>query len=146
MKPKRRRLALLIVSLALGGVAAALIISAFRDNIVFFFSPSEITARAPEIGARLRVGGLVEAGSVVRESTRITFAVTDGAARLIVTYDGVAPDLFREGQGVVADGIWDGQGQVVARSLLAKHDEKYMPPEVADALKKTGRWKDGAPP
>lgn len=145
-KPKRQRLLLLLVSLAVAGAAATLMITAFRDNIVFFFSPSEIAQKNLPEGARVRVGGLVEAGSVLRDGTRLTFSVTDGAARLVISYNGIAPDLFREGQGVVAEGLWNGRDAVEARKLLAKHDEKYMPPEVADALKKTGRWKEGAAP
>lgn len=127
------------------GVAAALILSAFRDNIVFFYSPTEIAAKHLSPDRRLRIGGLVEEGSVAHapDGVTITFRVTDLTTALPVTYRGILPDLFREGQGVVAEGNMRADGVFEAREVLAKHDEKYMPPEVAAALKKSGRWQEG---
>lgn len=146
---RRRRLLILLLS-GLGlGTAAALTLTAFQDNLVFFHSPSDIAAKPPRPGQVIRVGGLVEAGSVTRAagSASVAFRVTDGAHALAVTYRGVLPDLFREGQGVVAQGALDTQGVFVAREVLARHDENYMPPEVADALKRAGHWQpDGPPP
>ena len=142
MKLKHRRLTFVI----LGGVALAaatgLILYAFRDNIVFFRSPSELMARHFSPDQRLRVGGLVVKGSVQHDSDGVTtrFDVTDLTQTIKVTYRGILPDLFREGQGVVAEGYLK-DGIFVAKEVLAKHDEKYMPPEVAAALKKSGRWK-----
>ena len=144
---KRARLLMLLAGLAGVGLAAWLMITAFRDNIVFFFTPTEMKEKSLAVGTRVRAGGLVEAGSVARTGGQVAFVVTDGATRLLVQYDGILPDLFREGQGIVADGVWqgekDGIGQFQAETVLAKHDENYMPPELAEALKKTGRWKDG---
>ena len=128
--------------MALLGVAAALTLGAFRDNLVFFHGPSEIAAKGIPAERRFRLGGLVEENSVVREGDGVTvsFRVTDRAASVPVRYRGLLPDLFREGQGVVADGALDGDGTFVATEILARHDETYMPPEVAAALKKAGRW------
>lgn len=146
----RRRRRLLILALAgLGvGTAAALTLTAFQDNLVFFHSPSDIAHKPPRPGQMIRIGGLVEEGSVQRPagSATISFRVTDGAHTLPVTYRGVLPDLFREGQGVVAQGAMDAHGVFVAREVLARHDETYMPPEVADALKRSGHWQHGGPP
>ena len=118
---------------------------ALRDNIVFFYGPSELAQKAPHEGQRLRIGGLVKQGSLVREGENtVRFAVTDTKQEVEVTYTGLLPDLFREGQGVVAEGTL-GQDKVFhADSILAKHDERYMPREVADALKKQGVWREGA--
>ena len=146
---RRRRLMILLLAGLGVGTAAALTLAAFRDNLVFFHSPSDIAAKPPRPGQVIRIGGLVEAGSVVREagSATVAFRVTDGAHALAVTYRGVLPDLSREGQGVVAQGAMDGHGTFVAREVLARHDETYMPPEVADALKRAGHWQpDGPPP
>ena len=125
------------------GLAAALILLAFDDNLVFFFSPTEVQAREFSPEQRLRVGGLVEEGSVVRESDGLTirFNITDLSEIVAVSYNGVLPDLFDEGQGVVAEGHIRG-GTFQAVEILAKHDENYMPKEVADALKKSGNWKE----
>lgn len=139
MKPKHRRLTFVIIGLGLLGVAAALILSAFRESIVFFHSPSEIAEHANLADRRLRIGGLVEEGSVERGGTTITFRITDLANTVTVAYTGILPDLFREGQGVVAEGRMTN-GVFVADQVLAKHDESYMPPEVAEALKKSGQW------
>jgi cytochrome c-type biogenesis protein CcmE len=139
MTRKKRRLAMLgLAGLGLA-TAAALGLAAFEDNLVFFYSPSDHAAR--EVGERsFRLGGLVEAGSVRRlpDGLTIEFRVTDTAATVPVTYTGVVPDLFREGQGVIAEGRMGPDGVFVARDVLAKHDETYMPPEVADALKRAG--------
>jgi cytochrome c-type biogenesis protein CcmE len=139
MTRKRRRLTVLVAAMACLGVAAALVFSAFDESLVFFYSPSDVAAQ--EIGPerRIRIGGLVEPGSVAREGARLDFRVTDGEHAIEVTYEGIVPDLFREGQGVVAEGRLQG-GVFEAASVLAKHDENYMPPEVADALKRAGHW------
>jgi cytochrome c-type biogenesis protein CcmE len=146
---RRRRIwMLLLCGLGLGG-AAALALTAFRDNLVFFRSPSDIAAVAPTDGRAFRLGGLVEAGSVVREGTEARFRVTDGAHAVAVTYRGVLPDLFREGQGVVTLGRMRPDGGFTASEVLARHDETYMPPEVMDALKRSGHWnpsQGAAPP
>jgi len=149
MTRKRRRLITLLAALLALGTATALVLAAFNDNLVFFYSPSELAEKAADktIGPerRIRIGGLVESNSVIRQvdGHAVAFRVTDGKTELRVVYDGVLPDLFREGQGVVAEGKLR-DGVFVASSVLAKHDEKYMPPEVADALKKSGRWQEGS--
>ena len=144
MTRRGRRLALIASSLAVVGVAAGLSLYALSDSIVFFYSPSEVAQKAAQPGARLRVGGLVKTGSVVKsEDQTVAFVVTDGAHDLKVAYQGLLPDLFREGQGVVAEGVLESPGQMRAETILAKHDERYMPREVVDALKKQGRWQEG---
>ncbi len=152
MTRKHRRLTMLLVcGLALGG-AAALTLSAFRDTMVFFLAPSDIAAKAPGPGRTFRLGGLVEAGSLKRITEdgqpAAHFSVTDGPGHIEVTYIGILPDLFREGQGMVALGSLERDGSFRAQEVLAKHDETYMPKDVADALKKSGRWRPemGAPP
>jgi len=124
--------------------AAALVLTAFEDNIVFFHSPSELSERNFAPTQRLRIGGLVEAGSVAKaaDGVSVSFTVTDTAKSVPVTFEGILPDLFREGQGIVAEGHLR-EGVFVATDVLAKHDETYMPPEVAEAIKKSGRWKGG---
>ena len=145
MTRKQRRSVLIGTCLAVLGVAVALVLFAMRDSIVFFYSPSEVAAMHIAPGQRFRLGGLVEMGSVVRgEGTTIRFAVTDKAKTLPVTFTGVLPDLFREGQGVVAEGSLEPNGTFHADSILAKHDENYMPPEVAKKLKEQGVWRDDA--
>jgi cytochrome c-type biogenesis protein CcmE len=150
MTRKKRRLITLLAALLALGTATALVLAAFNDNLVFFYGPSELAARAAEnkIGPdrRIRIGGLVENDSVVKQvdGHAVAFRVTDGKTELRVVYDGILPDLFREGQGVVAEGKLRADGVFNASSVLAKHDEKYMPPEVADALKKSGRWQEGS--
>jgi len=143
MTRKRRRLLALVVGLGLLGTATALVLAAFNDNLVFFYSPSDLTAKHVAEGRRIRIGGLVAAGSVARDGKRLDFRITDGESTVPVTYSGVVPDLFREGQGVVVEGKLDRAGLIEADSVLAKHDENYMPREVVDALKKSGHWQEG---
>jgi cytochrome c-type biogenesis protein CcmE len=143
MTRKRRRLVLIGGGLGVLAIAVALVLGALRDTIVFFNSPSDVADKHVAPGARIRLGGLVQPGSLVRgDNLKIRFEVTDGKSKLPVTYQGVLPDLFREGQGVVAEGSLDAGGVFNADTILAKHDETYMPKEVADALKKSGHWKD----
>ena len=144
MTRKKRRLVLISSALAALSLALGLVLLALRDNIVFFYGPSELAQKAPHAGQRLRIGGLVREGSLVHEGENtVRFAVTDKKQDVLVTYTGLLPDLFREGQGVVAEGTL-GQDKIFrADSILAKHDERYMPPEVVDALKRSGRWKEG---
>jgi cytochrome c-type biogenesis protein CcmE len=150
MTRKRRRL-WIVLACGIGlGSATALVLLAFNDNLVFFVSPSDLAKTGPT-GRTVRLGGLVEQNSVVRDSggtTATTFRVTDGAKSVTVTYNGILPDLFREGQGVVTLGTLRPNGLFVASEVLAKHDETYMPKEVADALKKSGHWNpgEGSPP
>ena len=148
MTPKRKRLWLLSGSLTALAVAVGLVLVALDDNLVFFYSPTQIAEKAPPPDKRLRIGGLVAPGSVVKvgDGLTTTFDVTDTRHTLKVSYRGVLPDLFREGQGVVAEGTMGRDGVFAAREVLAKHDETYMPPEVAKALKDAGHWKDGASP
>jgi cytochrome c-type biogenesis protein CcmE len=145
MNPKkRRRLAFAGALVAAGAIGAVLVIGALRDNVLYFYSPSDVGAKHVESGVSFRIGGLVQAHSVTRgPGAQVHFLVTDGRAAVPVEYTGVLPDLFREGQGVIAMGALDGSGEFVATQVLAKHDEKYMPPEVVDALKRSGRWKEG---
>ena len=144
MKRKHRRLVFLGSGLGALGLAAGLVLTALDDTLVFFHDPSTIKERQFSPEQRLRVGGLVEEGSVVRSDDGLTvrFTITDLAHTVAVTYRGILPDLFREGQGVVAEGYLNG-GKFRADEVLAKHDENYMPREVADALKKSGNWKGG---
>jgi len=150
MTRKQRRLTLIGLAGAVLAVAAGLVLYALSDRIVFFNSPSDIRANAPAPGQRIRLGGLVVEGSVVKGTDgSVHFAVTDGAASIPVAYRGILPDLFREGQGVVTEGVLQANGDFSADTVLAKHDENYMPKEVADALKKQGLWRhaeDGAVP
>lgn len=140
MTRKGKRLTLIVGALAALGLAAGLVLFALRDNIVFFYTPSELAQKHVAPGARLRIGGLVKEGSVVKSGRDVSFAVTDKTRDLAVSYTGLLPDLFREGQGVVVDGVLQPDGAFRADSVLAKHDERYMPREVADALKKQGVW------
>jgi cytochrome c-type biogenesis protein CcmE len=144
MTRKQKRLALVLGGMASLGVAVALVLSAFNDNLVFFYSPSDVAQKQPAAGRMLRIGGLVEENSVTKfdGGARIAFKVTDGVHDLSVSYTGVPPSLFREGQGVIAEGKLDGSGTLQAASILAKHDERYMPPEVVAALKKSGQWRE----
>src|SRR5579863_3585519 len=142
MSRKRRRLLALAVGLALLGAATALVLAAFNQNLVFFYSPSDLAAKGIGPGRRIRIGGMVEEHSLQRQDDGQTalFRVTDGKTNIAVSYTGILPDLFREGQGVVAEGRLLPDGTFSASTVLAKHDEKYMPPEVVEALKKAGRW------
>src|SRR5437764_10184914 len=149
MTRKRRRLITLLAALFALGTATALVLAAFNDNLVFFYSPTDLAQKSVGPERRIRIGGLVETNSLAKQvdGHAVAFRVTDGKTELRVVYDGILPDLFREGQGVVAEGNLR-DGVFIASSVLAKHDEKYMPPEVADALKKSGRWQEdsGKPP
>ena len=148
MTRKKRRLLAVVVGLTLLGAATALVLAAFNENLVFFYGPSELAAKKIGPDRRVRIGGLVEQQSLQRLAggPGVRFRVTDGKTDITVVYDGVLPDLFREGQGVVAEGRLRADGIFAAASVLAKHDEKYMPPEVADALKKADRWQEGSAP
>jgi cytochrome c-type biogenesis protein CcmE len=143
MTRKKQRAAFIIFGLVLLGAATGLVLTALRSTVTYFVSPSDIAQSAPQSGSRFRLGGLVETGSYhTQADATVTFAVTDGKASVPVTYRGTLPDLFREGQGVVAEGKMNSAGVFVADTVLAKHDERYMPPEVAAALKKAGRWQE----
>ena len=135
MKPRHKRLVIATGVVAVVGVAAALVLNAFQSNLVFFYSPSQIASSEAPTGRTFRLGGLVEAGSVKRDGVAVSFVVTDTAKSVPVRYNGILPDLFKEGKGVVAQGqLRDGTFE--AREVLAKHDENYMPPEAAEALKR----------
>jgi cytochrome c-type biogenesis protein CcmE len=143
MTRKKRRLVLIGSALTVLAVAVTLVLTALKDAIVFFNSPTDIAEKHIATGSRIRLGGLVKEGSVERgDNMQVRFDVTDGKSTIRVAYQGLLPDLFREGQGVVTEGTLDGPGMFKADSVLAKHDEKYMPKEVADALKKQGHWKE----
>lgn len=144
MTRKSRRLYFVLLALLGLGAGVALVLTAFNDNIVFFFSPTEVAEKHPNPDQRLRVGGLVVDGSVKKNGATVVFSVTDMSNVLPIVYTGVLPDLFREGQGIVAEGHMGANGMFAASEVLAKHDEKYMPKEVADALKKSGRWQEGS--
>ncbi|MGD8591642.1 MAG: cytochrome c maturation protein CcmE [Gammaproteobacteria bacterium] len=139
MKTRHKRLVIIVAGVAVLGIALTLIFKAFNSNMVFFFSPSDIQAKQAPADRVFRLGGLVEEGSLQREDDGLTvhFKVTDNAYTIPVTYTGILPDLFREGQGVVAQGKLAPNGTFKASEVLAKHDETYMPPEVAEALEKT---------
>jgi cytochrome c-type biogenesis protein CcmE len=139
MKPKHQRLALLGLGVLVLGAAAALVLTAFEDNLVFFHTPTELATKEVKPSQRLRIGGLVAENSVVKNGSDVRFVITDGAHSINVAYRGILPDLFREGQGIVAEGTFE-DGIFTAREVLAKHDENYMPPEVVEALKKSGEW------
>ena len=143
MTRRQRRLTMIGGSLAVLAVAAALVLNAMRDSIVFFSTPTMVAEKHVVAGKRFRLGGLVQPGSLVRgDNLAVSFIVADGGATLPVSFQGILPDLFREGQGVVAEGALDRSGVFKADTVLAKHDETYMPKDVADALKKQGHWKD----
>lgn len=144
MSPRKRRRLAFAVALVLASTGgAALVVAALRDNVLYFYSPSDVASKGVRPGLAFHIGGLVARGSVKHESGgEVRFIVTDGRAQVPVTYTGALPDLFREGQGVVAAGALDARGVFAASEVLAKHDERYMPPEVVDALKRAGRWKE----
>jgi cytochrome c-type biogenesis protein CcmE len=141
MKPRHKRAAIIVGGLAALGVAAGLVLNAFNSNLVFFYTPSQIASKEAPQGRTFRIGGLVQAGSVVREGVTVRFTVTDTAQAVPVRFEGVLPDLFKEGKGVVAQGQLGPDGVFAAREVLAKHDENYMPPEAAEALKQAGSMK-----
>jgi cytochrome c-type biogenesis protein CcmE len=141
MTRRQRRLSLIGGALATVALAVALVLVALKDSVVFFNSPTDLVVKRVGAGQRMRVGGLVKEGSLWRgENLTVRFALTDGSHEVTVSYRGQLPDLFREGQGVVAEGALDSYGTFQADTILAKHDERYMPKEVADALKKHGHW------
>lgn len=143
MTRKQRRLTLIGCALVVLAIAAGLVLNALRDSILFFSTPTMAAEKHIQPGQRFRLGGMVREGSLVRgDKLQVKFEVTDGNATLPVTYQGILPDLFREGQGVVSEGALDASGTFKADTVLAKHDETYMPRAVADELKKSGHWKD----
>ena len=143
MTRKRRRLYFVLAGMSVLGLAAALVLMSFEDSLVFFRSPSDLAESPMPAGRTFRLGGLVAEGSVVKDGVEIRFAVTDLAETVPVRFRGLVPDLFREGQGVVTEGQMDENGVFIASNVLAKHDENYMPPEVAESLKEAGHWQDG---
>jgi cytochrome c-type biogenesis protein CcmE len=143
MTRKQRRLSLIGAALGVLALAVALVLGALKDSIVFFNSPTDVVEKHVNPGTRIRIGGLVKEGSVWRgDGLAVRFDVTDGKSTVPVAYRGLLPDLFREGQGVVAEGALGSDGVFTAREVLAKHDENYMPPEVAKAIKEAGQWRD----
>jgi cytochrome c-type biogenesis protein CcmE len=141
MKPRHKRIALIVAGLAILGVAVTLVLSAFRSNLVFFFTPTQVAAHEAPQGRNFRIGGLVERGSVKRQPDGVTvrFVVTDTAKSVPVMFKGILPDLFKEGKGVVAQGKLGADGVFAASEVLAKHDENYMPPEAADAVERANK-------
>ena len=145
MTRRQRRLTIIGGSLVVLTLALALVLNAMRDSIVFFSTPTMVAEKHIVQGRRFRLGGLVQPGTLKRgDNLAVTFEVADGGGTLPVAYRGILPDLFREGQGVIAEGALDATGVFRADTVLAKHDERYMPREVVDTLKKQGRWQDGA--
>jgi cytochrome c-type biogenesis protein CcmE len=136
VKPRNKRLIAILGGLAALGAATALVLTAFEENLVFFFTPSQVAAKEAPQGRLFRIGGMVEKGSIKREGVEVRFVVTDTAKTIPVVYRGALPDLFREGKGVVAQGTLGADGVFHAREVLAKHDENYMPPEAAHAVEK----------
>ncbi len=144
MTVKQKRLALILGGLGVIVGAVALVVTAFNQNLVFFFTPSQIVAKEAPVGRTFRLGGMVEAGSVKRDGVNVQFKVTDTAQVVPVAYSGILPDLFREGKGVVAQGSLGDDGVFRAKEVLAKHDENYMPPEAATAIEKAHKARDMA--
>jgi cytochrome c-type biogenesis protein CcmE len=142
VKRKYKRLTFVVIALLLLAAATALVLSAFKENIVFFYSPTDLTEKRIPTDRRMRIGGLVKKGSIKKSGIVTTFEITDNVNVIKATYTGILPDLFHEGKGVVAEGVMVG-GVFKADEVLAKHDENYMPPEVAAALKKAGEWQGG---
>ena len=140
-KPRQKRAAIVLGVLSAVGVAVALVLNAFNSNLVFFYTPAQIVSKEAPQGRTFRVGGLVEAGSVVRDGVTVRFKVTDTLQTVPVRFEGVLPDLFKEGKGVVAQGQLGSDGVFAAREVLAKHDENYMPPEAADALQRADKMR-----
>jgi cytochrome c-type biogenesis protein CcmE len=144
MTLKQKRLALILGGLAILIAATALVLTALKDNLAFFFTPSQIKANEAPVNRTFRLGGMVETGSVKRDGVNVSFKVTDTAQVVTVAYSGILPDLFREGKGVVAQGRLDSDGVFRAKEVLAKHDENYMPPEAATAVERAQKARDGA--
>ena len=142
MKPRHQRAAVVLGVLGAVGVAVTLVLNAFNSNLVFFYTPAQIAAKEAPQGRTFRVGGLVQAGSVQRDGVTVNFIVTDTLQAVPVRYEGVLPDLFKEGKGVVAQGQLGADGVFAAREVLAKHDENYMPPEAADALQQAEKMRN----
>ncbi len=141
MKPKHQRLLFVIVSMVFLCVGTLLTMSAFRDNLVFFYSPSDLRKQQVDTQKTIRVGGLVKAGSIIHSGAdSVSFIITDGNSDIKVSYSGMLPNLFRDGQGCIAEGSMLSATEFSAKKILAKHDEKYMPKEVVDALKRSGNW------
>ncbi|SHI52337.1 cytochrome c maturation protein CcmE [Aureimonas altamirensis] len=145
MTRKQKRAAGLAAMVAVVAAAAGLVLTALSDSVAFFNSPTDIVARAPGDGQRIRLGGLVETGSVERDGNTVRFRVTDTVESVAVTYTGLLPDLFREGQGVVTEGLLGADRVFAADTVLAKHDETYMPKEIVDDMKARGIWQEGEP-
>jgi len=145
LKPRHRRLAIIgLIALAIAAITA-LVLNAFQSNLVFFYSPTQVAANEAPKGRSFRIGGLVEPGSVQRQGVQVNFKVTDNLHQIPVRFEGVLPDLFKEGKGVVAQGQLGADGLFTAREVLAKHDENYMPPEAADALQQAEQARANAP-
>jgi cytochrome c-type biogenesis protein CcmE len=143
MKPKHQRLAFVLFSVSFLMIAVLFTLRAFDENLVYFYSPSDVLAKPPAPLQKIRLGGLVAEGSIKKMAgANITFVVTDGVKDISVRYTGVLPSLFRESQGVIAEGAFDDAQAFIATTILAKHDENYMPKEVVDALKKSGKWRE----
>ncbi len=146
MTPRAKRLTWIVAGVATLAIAAGLVLTALRSNIVFFYTPTQVARDEAPKGRNFRIGGLVEPGSVQRDGTRVSFVVTDNVRQVPVAYIGTLPDLFREGKGVVAQGRLESDGRFVASEVLAKHDENYMPPEAGEALRQAGHpTKDARP-
>lgn len=145
MKPKRKRLYLALFGLSALAAAAFLVATALEDSLLYFYTPAQLDERGIEAGVNFRLGGLVEEDSVVQDGATTRFVITDRQSTVPVSFEGMLPDLFREGQGVIAEGSLNASGTFTASEVLAKHDETYMPKEVADALKEQGVWQDGGP-
>lgn len=142
MKRRHRTLLLIILGAVILGSATIIGAMALKSTVSYFYSPSDIATKPPKLGQNIRVGGLVKIGSIVKKAGGITeFIIEDGAKSIKITYNGILPDLFREGQGIIAEGNFADLNIFNAKTILAKHDENYMPKEVADSLKKTGQWK-----
>lgn len=144
MKRRHKRIAFILVGLVGLTVAAYLVTSAFRDNLVFFFSPTQVAAKEAPVNRTFRIGGLVQEGTLKREGLKVNFTVTDTAASIPVVYNGILPDLFKEGRGCVAQGRIGADGVFQAEQVLAKHDENYMPPEAGEAIDKAKHAKEAA--
>jgi len=140
---RRKRLSILFLGFIAISISGFLILSASRDSLIFFYSPTDLLNKQEIVGKIIRIGGLVRVDSIIlKELSEIEFIVEDGENSILVNYTGMLPDLFREGQGVICEGKVDENSIFIANKILAKHDENYMPPEVAEALKKTGKWKE----